>query len=118
VWAIPRCARALARMPLEQRTVIVLRYHLDWAIDEIAAALGCAPGTVKSRLHRGLQRLETAAAGDDAGGAGMSTQWAPGATPPTGDEYQVVRLGDQITTAIGEQGTDCTPQACRPPTSA
>lgn len=57
--ADPTLARALARLPLDQRTVIVLRYHLDWSIDAIAAALDCASGTVKSRLHRGLQRLET-----------------------------------------------------------
>jgi RNA polymerase sigma factor (sigma-70 family) len=57
--ADPALARALARLPLDQRTVIVLRFHLDWSIDTIAESLGCAPGTVKSRLHRGLQRLES-----------------------------------------------------------
>jgi len=55
----PTLVRALTRLPVDQRTVIVLRYHLDWSIDAIAGALECAPGTVKSRLHRGLQRLET-----------------------------------------------------------
>jgi DNA-directed RNA polymerase specialized sigma24 family protein len=39
--------------------VVVLRYHLDWSLDEIADAVGCATGTVKSRLHRALQRLES-----------------------------------------------------------
>jgi RNA polymerase sigma-70 factor (ECF subfamily) len=57
--ADPALAQALARLPLDQRTVIVLRFHLDWSIDAIAESLGCAPGTVKSRLHRGLQRLES-----------------------------------------------------------
>jgi RNA polymerase sigma-70 factor (ECF subfamily) len=57
--ADPGLARALRRLPVDQRTVIVLRYHLDWSIDDIAAALDCAAGTVKSRLHRGLHRLET-----------------------------------------------------------
>jgi RNA polymerase sigma-70 factor (ECF subfamily) len=57
--ADPALARALARLPLDQRTAIVLRFHLDWPIDAIAKSLGCAPGTVKSRLHRGLQRLES-----------------------------------------------------------
>jgi RNA polymerase sigma-70 factor (ECF subfamily) len=57
--ADPALARVLARLPLDQRTVIVLRFHLDWPIDAIAESLGCAPGTVKSRLHRGLQRLES-----------------------------------------------------------
>lgn len=57
--ADPALDRALRRLPVDQRTVIVLRFHLDWSIDDIAAALDCAAGTVKSRLHRGLHRLET-----------------------------------------------------------
>lgn len=57
--ADPAVARALAQLPLDQRTVVVLRYHLDWSTDEIAEAVGCAAGTVKSRLHRALRKLET-----------------------------------------------------------
>lgn len=57
--ADPAIARAVARLPLDQRAVVVLRFYLDWATDDVAAALGVAPGTVKSRLHRGLRRLET-----------------------------------------------------------
>ena len=57
--ADPAVARALARLSLDQRMVVVLRFHLDWSIDEIADAIGCATGTVKSRLHRALQKLET-----------------------------------------------------------
>lgn len=55
--ADPALAAALAKLPLDQRAVVVLRYHLDWSVDDAAAALGVAPGTVKSRLHRALQRL-------------------------------------------------------------
>jgi RNA polymerase sigma-70 factor, ECF subfamily len=58
--ADPAIARALAALPLDQREVVVLRFHLDWPVDEIATALGCPTGTVKSRLHRGLRRLEKA----------------------------------------------------------
>jgi RNA polymerase sigma factor (sigma-70 family) len=57
--ADPAIARALARLPLEQRSVVVLRFHLDWSIEDVADALGIATGTVKSRLHRGLRRLES-----------------------------------------------------------
>jgi RNA polymerase sigma factor (sigma-70 family) len=57
--ADPAVARALAALPLDQRAVIVLRFHLDWSVDQIAEALGHPAGTVKSRLHRGLRRLET-----------------------------------------------------------
>lgn len=55
----PALARALLRLPLDQRTVVVLRFHLDWSIDQVADALEISPGTVKSRLHRGLRRLES-----------------------------------------------------------
>lgn len=57
--ADPSLARALAQLDFDQRTVVVLRFHLDWSTDQIATALEIPPGTVKSRLHRGLRRLET-----------------------------------------------------------
>jgi RNA polymerase sigma factor (sigma-70 family) len=41
------------------RTVIVLRYFLELSEAEMAEVLGCAPGTVKSRLSRALERLRT-----------------------------------------------------------
>lgn len=55
--ADPALARALEDLPLDQRAVVVLRYHLDWSVDDVALALDIAPGTVKSRLHRALRRL-------------------------------------------------------------
>jgi len=48
----------LERLPERQREVLVLRYYADLKIDDIAAALGCRPGTVKSLIHRGLARLQ------------------------------------------------------------
>ncbi|HEX4276912.1 MAG TPA: sigma-70 family RNA polymerase sigma factor [Bryobacteraceae bacterium] len=36
----------------DQRMVIVLRYTQGLSYDEIAAILGCAPGTIASRLNR------------------------------------------------------------------
>jgi RNA polymerase sigma factor (sigma-70 family) len=57
--ADPALAEALAQLSVDQRIVIVLRYHLDWPVDDIAASLDLSPGTVKSRLHRGLRRLES-----------------------------------------------------------
>jgi RNA polymerase sigma-70 factor (ECF subfamily) len=44
--------RALAALPLPQRQVVVLHYFLDLPVDSVAAELGVAPGTVKSRLSR------------------------------------------------------------------
>jgi RNA polymerase sigma-70 factor (sigma-E family) len=49
---------ALAVLPPRQRAVLVLRYFLDLPEAEIAAALQCSLGTVKSTTSRGLARLE------------------------------------------------------------
>ena len=57
--ADPAIGRALEQLPVDQRAVVVLRYHLDWSVEDVAAALDIAPGTVKSRLHRALQKLAT-----------------------------------------------------------
>ncbi len=54
----PALAQALARLDPKHRSVVVLRYLLDWSVDQTADALGVAPGTVKSRLHRALEQLE------------------------------------------------------------
>lgn len=50
--------RALAILPPRQRAVLVLRYFLDLPEAEVAAALNCSLGTVKSTASRGLARLE------------------------------------------------------------
>lgn len=39
------------------RSVLVLRFVEGLSIDEVAAALDLPPGTVKSHIHRGRQRL-------------------------------------------------------------
>lgn len=43
------------------RAVLLLHYEDDLTIDEVAAVLGIPPGTVKSRLAYGLQRLRETA---------------------------------------------------------
>jgi RNA polymerase sigma-70 factor (ECF subfamily) len=50
---------ALDRLPLLQREAIVLRYHLELPEAEVAARLGVAAGTAKSRLHHARKRLQT-----------------------------------------------------------
>lgn len=62
--------RALAGLPPRQRAVLVLRYFCDLPEAEIADALGCSVGTVKSQASRGLARLRDIA--------------EPGAEPPAG----------------------------------
>jgi RNA polymerase sigma-70 factor (ECF subfamily) len=48
---------ALASLPDEQRAALVLVDMEGYSVDDAAAILGCAPGTVKSRCSRGRARL-------------------------------------------------------------
>lgn len=52
-------AAALRRLPVEQRSVIVLRFWGDLSEREVAETLGISAGTVKSRTHRALRALAT-----------------------------------------------------------
>ena len=52
-----RVRRAVASLPEEHRLVVELRFFAGATLDEIAAALGCPLGTVKSRLHHALEKL-------------------------------------------------------------
>lgn len=56
--------RGFRRLSVEHRTVIVLRCLLDLPIDQVAEALGVAPGTVGSRLSRALASLRAAIEAD------------------------------------------------------
>jgi len=47
-------------LPARQRAVIVLRYYEDLSEAEIAATLGCAPGTVKSQAAAAMKSLRRA----------------------------------------------------------
>ena len=58
--------RALETLTDRQRDVVVLRYVADLSEAQTAAALGCAPGTVKSHATRGLAALRAALAEEDA----------------------------------------------------
>lgn len=53
----PAVRAALRRLNPRQRAAVFLRFYLDLPEHEIAAALGCRPGTVKSLLHRSLTVL-------------------------------------------------------------
>ena len=48
---------ALLELPLRQRTAVVLRFYEDLDEASVAAAMGCAVGTVKSLASRGVARL-------------------------------------------------------------
>ncbi len=49
---------AIEALPVKQRAVIVLYYYSQMSIKEIAKALGCMEGTVKSRLFHGKAKLK------------------------------------------------------------
>jgi RNA polymerase sigma-70 factor (ECF subfamily) len=53
-------SRALAQLPADQRLAVALRYFGDRSLEEIAELTGERTGTVKSRLHYGLQALRAA----------------------------------------------------------
>jgi RNA polymerase sigma-70 factor (ECF subfamily) len=44
-------------LPPEQRVVLVLRFWRDLSLQEIAERLRLPVGTVKSRLHYGIQAM-------------------------------------------------------------
>lgn len=50
---------AVARLSDRDREVLALRYFVGLSEAEMANALGCAAGTVKSRLARAMTRLRT-----------------------------------------------------------
>jgi RNA polymerase sigma factor (sigma-70 family) len=50
-------ARAVAALPPQHRTVIVLRYWQDLALDGVAERLGISPTAAESRLYEALKAL-------------------------------------------------------------
>ena len=55
-------ADRLAALSPAQREAVILRHVLDLPLSEIAAILGCAEGTAKSHISRGLSALRAQAA--------------------------------------------------------
>ena len=51
---------ALNLLSPRQREVLTLRYFEDLSTDETAAAMHCAPGTVKATLHQALRAVKAA----------------------------------------------------------
>ncbi len=49
--------KCIAALPAKHRRVIFLRFYVDGSLPEIAAALGCSVGTVKSRLFNAMEKL-------------------------------------------------------------
>lgn len=56
--ASTKVASALESLPVAYRAAVILREIEGWSYDEIAAALDCNSGTVKSRISRGRELLK------------------------------------------------------------
>ena len=56
----PLLARVLARLPAADRELLLLVAWTDLTYEDIAQALGVAPGTVASRLHRIRKKINRA----------------------------------------------------------
>ena len=70
--------RAVRRLSVEQRAVVVFTYYLDLRPDEVAEALDIPVGTVHSRLHRAMRGLR---AGLDADTRSATGDTAPSEVP-------------------------------------
>jgi RNA polymerase sigma factor (sigma-70 family) len=50
-------ARALARLPNQDRQALFLHFYLDLPVEEVAAALGISTSAAKARIYRACHRL-------------------------------------------------------------
>lgn len=49
----------IGELPAQMRAAIVLRYYADLSVEDVAAALGKSPNTIKAQLQTALDRLRT-----------------------------------------------------------
>lgn len=52
--------RVFARLSIDQRVVVVLHFHLDMTLEQVAKTLGIPKGTVDSRLSRAMRVMRMA----------------------------------------------------------
>lgn len=57
--------RAIRALPPRQREAVDLYYFVDLDVAAIAAAMGCAPGTVRATLHQARAALRAQIGDDD-----------------------------------------------------
>ena len=49
--------RAVASLPRRQRTALILRYYLDMSVRDVAEAMDCPEGTVKTLTSKSIDAL-------------------------------------------------------------
>jgi RNA polymerase sigma-70 factor (sigma-E family) len=64
----PALVMALMRLSAGQRSVVLLRYWMDMTETEVATALGCSVGSVRSQASRALAALRASGVGEDVAG--------------------------------------------------
>jgi RNA polymerase sigma-70 factor (ECF subfamily) len=52
--------RAIQELPYDQRAAVLLHFHLDMPLSDVALALGISVAGVKTRVNRALKRLRPA----------------------------------------------------------
>ena len=57
--------RAFARLSADQAITVVLRFHADLRLEDVAVRMGVPVGTVKSRLHSALAAMHLALTGPE-----------------------------------------------------
>ena len=58
-----RLWRHVERLPLGERTAVVLHYRQELSVSEVASAIGVTGGTVKTLLFRARQHLRASLGG-------------------------------------------------------
>lgn len=54
---IEQLREALGRLPIDYREALILRYHQELALEDVAEALEISLSCAKMRVHRGLKKL-------------------------------------------------------------
>ena len=62
-----RITKALEELPFDYREAVILRYHEELSMDEIASVLGISVSGAKMRVHRGLKKLREILEGESDG---------------------------------------------------
>lgn len=71
-WRREAVVRALKRLTVEEREIIVLRFYQDLKLDEVAETLQLPLGSVKSKLYRTFKKLANLLEAEEAGRNGSA----------------------------------------------